>query len=111
MTHKPIILEDICLSFPHKTCFENFSAKIQSGQRIGLIGNNGSGKTSLLKMVLDRVTPEVRPGYVPQTINEFDSFSGGQRFNKALSEALSNQPDILFLDEPTNHLDRSNRRS
>lgn len=111
MTHRPIILEDISLSFPHKTCFENFSAQIQPGQRIALIGKNGSGKTSLLKMILEIVPPEVTTGYVPQTINEFDSLSGGQRFNKALSEALGKQPDILFLDEPTNHLDRSNRRS
>ncbi len=101
MTHRPIILEDINLSFPHKTCFENFSAKIQPGQRIALIGNNGSGKTSLLKMILETVSPEVATGYVPQTINESDRLSGGQRFNKALSEALSQHPDILFLDEPT----------
>ena len=111
MTHRPIVLGDISLSFPHKTCFENFSAQIQPGQRIALIGNNGSGKTSLLKMILDRIPPEVTAGTVPQTINEFDSLSGGQRFNKALSDALSRHPDVLFLDEPTNHLDRSNRRS
>ena len=111
MTHRPIILEDICLSFPHKICFENFSAQIQPGQHIALIGNNGSGKTSLLEMIRGKISTEITVGYVPQTIHEFECLSGGQRFNKTLSEALSQQPDVLFLDEPTNHLDRSNRRS
>ena len=57
-------------------------------------------------------TPTVmRIGYVPQIIDAFDSLSGGQRFNKALSEALTLDPELLLLDEPTNHLDNHNRQS
>jgi ATPase subunit of ABC transporter with duplicated ATPase domains len=37
--------------------------------------------------------------------------SGGEKFNKVLSSAFSQQPDILLLDEPTNHLDLKNRNS
>lgn len=48
--------------------------------------------------------------FVPQLI-ECASLSGGQRFNVALSEALTLQPDMLLLDEPTNHLDHRNRQS
>lgn len=46
-------------------------------------------------------------GYVPQIIEAFDSFSGGQRFNKALTQALALDPAVLMLDEPTNHLDHN----
>ena len=35
--------------------------------------------------------------------------SGGERFNRALSKALANNPDIFILDEPTNHLDAASR--
>ena len=36
--------------------------------------------------------------------------SGGERFNKKLSEALSHRPDVLLLDESTNHPDIHNRK-
>ncbi len=82
---------------------------ITPGSRLAIIGRNGSGKTTLLKSIRDQLDCAV--GYVPQTIEQYDRLSGGERFNKALSEALANDPDVLLLDEPTNHLDRKNRRS
>jgi len=54
---------------------------------------------------------DIQIGYVAQIIEEFDSLSGGEKFNKALTQELSLNPDILLLDEPTNHLDLSNRKS
>ena len=50
-------------------------------------------------------------GYVPQVVLETDALSGGERFNAALSTALSRNPNMLLLDEPTNHLDMRNRKS
>ena len=50
-------------------------------------------------------------GFVPQTIENFNALSGGQRLNKAVTQALSLDPNVLLLDEPTNHLDRHNRKS
>ena len=58
-----------------------------------------------------KVPEDIVFGYVPQVIESFYSLSGGQRFNKALSEALALDPNVLLLDEPTNHLDLNNRRS
>ena len=124
MTHKPIICKDVCLSLPHKTCFENFSAQIPYGSRIALIGRNGCGKSTLLKIVQGQLDPtsgsihvpeDVIFGYVPQVIDDFiddfDSLSGGQRLNQAMTQALSINPNVLLLDEPTNHLDQHNRQS
>jgi len=53
--HKPILLKDISLNFFNKTCFEDFSATIHSCSSIAIIGNNGSGKSSLLKILLQEL--------------------------------------------------------
>lgn len=111
MMHKPIQINDLDFSFSHKTCFENFSCHIPYGSRIAIIGRNGSGKSTLLKMIASRCDEDVRVGYVPQVITDHTDLSGGQRVNKAVTEALSRDPNVLLLDEPTNHLDNRNRKS
>ncbi|MDR1032376.1 MAG: ATP-binding cassette domain-containing protein [Holosporales bacterium] len=108
--HPPIQIKDLNLSFPHKTCFEGFSTLISFGERIGVIGRNGSGKSFLLRMIAEQ-NPSISQAYIPQIISDFDLLSGGERFNKALSSALGKDPLLLLLDEPTNHLDLDNRKS
>ncbi len=104
----PIIIKNLSIIYPHKTCVDDFSVVIYPGDRIVLIGRNGSGKTSLLKILAN--LSDVSAAFVPQLI-EVDGLSGGQKFNAALSEALSLKPELLLLDEPTNHLDLNNRQS
>lgn len=117
---RPISLKDLSLSFPHKTCFDDFSTDVRFGSRIAIIGRNGSGKSSLLRILAGKLSPtgghvelsvDYRIGYVEQVITDFDQLSGGQRFNKRLTHVLADAPDLLLLDEPTNHLDSRNRKS
>jgi ATPase subunit of ABC transporter with duplicated ATPase domains len=120
MTHHPISICKLGLSFPQKTCFSGFSTQIHSGMHIALIGRNGSGKSTLLQILQGQREPSegkvtspegITFGCVPQVIEDFEKVSGGQRLNEALTLALSLNPNVLLLDEPTNHLDLANRRS
>lgn len=120
MMHRPIILKNVSLSFSKKNCFEDFSSQIYCYSRIAIIGRNGTGKSSLLTILRGKlrsyngeviVPDDLCIGYVEQTISDYNDLSGGQRFNKRLSEALALSPDLLLLDEPTNHLDKNNRKS
>lgn len=112
-------IHQLSLIYPEKICFEHFDAQVYPGQRIAVIGDNGCGKTSLLQMiagkrVIDdgkiRFYQDIEVGYVAQIPDRFDGLSGAERFQKALSDALSSNPELLILDEPTNHLDVDNRK-
>lgn len=68
-------LENISLSYGENPIFEGLDLQIQAGERISLQGRNGSGKTSLLKLILGNLdnytgkihrSPQLIISYVPQ---------------------------------------------
>ncbi|RJP49643.1 MAG: ABC transporter ATP-binding protein [Anaerolineaceae bacterium] len=71
-----IQLSNITLILGARRIFENLDWEIQHGQKIGLIGANGAGKSSLFKLIEGEHFPEmggsitrarlVRTGYLPQ---------------------------------------------
>lgn len=96
--------------------FRNLSLSIAEGQRVGLIAQNGTGKSSLLNILAGVDAPDegevilrsgLRIGYLPQQVEfkDDDTRSGGQIKRAAIEAVLKTEPDLLILDEPTNHLD------
>lgn len=50
-------LVDICITFGDKVILKNIKADIVTGAVIGIVGGNGEGKSSLLSILANEVTP------------------------------------------------------
>lgn len=72
-------VEDLCKSYDGPTVIDKFSCDILKGDKIAVIGNNGKGKTTLLKMLAGvlpqdsgkiEIGHQVHIGYFPQNHSE-----------------------------------------
>ena len=71
-------LRNLSKAYGDKHLFEGISLKVEGGERIALIGDNGTGKSTLIKMIVGelypddgriRTGPQVREAYLPQIIH------------------------------------------
>ena len=49
-------VENVSKSFDNKKIINDVSFSVESGKIVGLLGKNGSGKTTILKMINDLLT-------------------------------------------------------
>jgi ATPase subunit of ABC transporter with duplicated ATPase domains len=72
-----LVCEGLAMSFGEKRLFRDLSLLVEGGERIALIGDNGTGKSTLLKLIMGEETPEegylyqgpaVRCAYLPQIV-------------------------------------------
>ncbi len=50
--------ENISLEFPTKKVFDGITIGVNDGDRIGIVGRNGDGKSTLLKLLAKRIQPD-----------------------------------------------------
>ena len=96
-----ITLNHVQKQFGSKVLFKDCSLQIGVRDRIGLIGPNGSGKTSLFRMILGEesidegeilIAKGVKIGYLPQEVITF-------RGDKVLREVLKSAVTVTSLQE------------
>ncbi|NCS90153.1 MAG: ABC-F family ATP-binding cassette domain-containing protein, partial [Ignavibacteria bacterium] len=96
-----IDLLNISLQFGGKFLFNGVNYKINAGDKISLVGANGTGKSSLLKILTGQLQPEsgkiikqknVQVGYLPQ---DHVTHSG----KSLIQEATSALTDIIKLQQ------------
>ena len=77
-----ISIENISITFLEKILFDNLSWRIPKGSRIGLVGDNGTGKTTLFRAIIGLVQPDKgnitlpknqQIGYLPQDLVEINN--------------------------------------
>jgi ATPase subunit of ABC transporter with duplicated ATPase domains len=79
--------EQIDLEFPTKQVFDGITVGVNEGDRIGIVGRNGDGKSTLLKILSKQLEPDsgrvtyrgsLRVGYLTQVDKIDNSLSIGQ---------------------------------
>ena len=89
-----------------ETLINNFKIKIMRGDRIGLIGNNGVGKSTLLKILLGKIEPDqgsiktgtnLEIGYYDQVIRELDP-------EKTIAENVGEGKDYIKINGKDRHI-------
>ena len=106
-------LSNAQLAYGHVALLANAAFSLEQGERLGLIGRNGSGKSSLLKIVagleklddgLLQMTQGLRVCYVPQEplfaadASVFDVASVGVAEARALRQAYEEHAEGVDLD-------------
>ncbi len=110
-----ISLNDITVTFSGKDLFTNVSFQINKENKIGLVGKNGTGKSTLLKIIIGELTEysgnvsipkDTTIGYLPQYLAYYDgktvfdeAFTAFNEYKKqsekleALNTELANRTD------------------
>lgn len=133
-----LLMENISLELGNKHLFDFERLTVYQQDRIGIIGKNGEGKSSLLKLITEELSvecgiiqKEIEFSYYSQLpeevlnnqmyvdeallsrldvpLREQSQMSGGEQAKYRLSNLLSSYPEGLILDEPTTHLDNKSK--
>ncbi len=103
-----ITLENASLAFGHHALLDHVNLQLDAGECIGLIGRNGSGKSSLLRTLAGDIklddgklwyAPELKLVYVPQE----PQFEAGSTVFQEVSKGLGNLSRALLEYHEISH--------
>lgn len=105
-------IDNVTVSFGGTDLFRDVSFLINARERIGLVGKNGAGKSTILKIINGQQIPtsggvsktaDCTIGYLPQTMRVFDDTDLVSECGKAFEEllALENEIEELTVEVST----------
>jgi len=104
--HMVAELEHISKSYGNKVIINDFSCRIMRGDRIGLLGPNGVGKSTLLKLILNKLNPDagkVRLG-TKLSVAYFDQMREQLNEESTLIETISQGSDFIEIGKVRKHV-------
>lgn len=99
-------LEHASFAYDDKVIMDKFSAILQRGDKIGLIGPNGIGKTTFLKLILGELQPtygRIRIGS-KQEVAYFDQFRSALNENDTVFYTLGQGNDYVEVGGKKKHV-------
>jgi ATP-binding cassette subfamily F protein uup len=99
-------LEGVTKRYGDKRVVEDFSARIMRGDKIGLIGANGTGKSTLLKLILGEIEADagkIRRGTKIE-VAYFDQFRAALDEEATLSDTIAPGSDFVEIDGSRKHV-------
>ena len=103
-----ISFQNVSLHFGDRRLFDNISFLVNPKDRIGLVGKNGAGKSTMLKTIVGQaaidtgtvvVPGDTTIGYLPQHIQCVDTRS-------VMEEAMSAFSELHHLEKELDHLNQ-----
>ncbi|MGZ5080560.1 MAG: ATP-binding cassette domain-containing protein [Usitatibacter sp.] len=94
-------LSGICLAFGHVPLLDHAELVIEPGERVGLIGRNGTGKSSLLKIIEGVARPDdgkifLAPGAKLASVTQEPAFKPGLTVFEAVAEGVGEGTQLLI---------------
>ena len=115
-----ITASNLSVSFAELDVFEGISLEIGERARVGIVGPNGQGKTTLLETLVGSITPQsgsvrrrrgLSIGYVPQTTRNMDAETLGEEVMKAFAEVMRIEGEIALSAAAIQRADEDGRRN
>ncbi len=99
-------LENVSKSYGGRRIIDDFSCRIQRGDKIGLLGPNGAGKSTLLKIILGELQPDsgqVKLG-TKISVAYFDQLREQLNDEATLADTISQGSDFVEIGGQKKHV-------
>ena len=98
--------DDLCFAWQDKTIIRDFSCKILRGEKIGILGPNGCGKSTLIQLLLGQIKPQA--GWVKTgtrlEVAYFDQHREALDPSKSVRDNLSAAGDQVTINGRSRHV-------